>query len=173
MSINAEIRNRVYEDRLAIFRQVMPRLPEPRQLYLVPEIKHAIDGSRRSKTVKRRFGRARVLLETFVRGDRIVARWPPAKNVSAMMALLDTEDQSVWEFRIGDPRPGLRIFGMFAAKDVFIGTHCYQREDLPEGDEWPDEIKLCRHAWRNLFPAYPPLSGSNIHDFISNARLPP
>ena len=172
MSIRIEITNRVFERRLAVFTQIMPRLPDRRQIYLSPEIKQAIDGSRRNRTISRRFGQARALLETFVRGDLIVARWPPDKDVAAMVALLDPENENVWEFRIGEPRPGLRIFGRFAAKDIFIGTNCYQREDLPEGD-WPQEIKLCRHAWDSLFPTYPPLSGTGIHDFISNARLPP
>lgn len=172
MSIKAEITNRVYERRLAVFTQIMPRLPDRREIYLSPEIKQEIDGSRRNRVINRRFGHARALLETFVRGDMIVARWPPDKDVTAMMALLDPADKNVWEFRIGQPRPGLRIFGRFAAKDIFIGTHYYQREDLPEG-EWTQEIKLCCHAWNSLFPAYLPLNGTGIHDFISNARLPP
>jgi len=150
----------------------MPRLPDRREIYLEPKIKEAIDGSARNKTVARRFGRARALLETFVRGDIIVARWPPDKDVGAMMALLCPDVKNVWEFRIGEPKPGLRIFGKFAEKDVFIGTHCYQREELPKGDQWPHEIELCRHAWDGLFTAYPPLSGNSIYDFISNARLP-
>ena len=168
MSIKAEIRSRIHEGRLAVFTQAIRRLPDRRELYVAPEIKNAIDAM-----VDPRFGRARALLETFVRGEEIVARWPPDKNVTAMMALLEPGRENVWEFRICQPPRGLRLFGRFAERDIFIGTHCYKREDLPKGNKWPHQIKLCRHAWSSLFPAHPPLSSSSIHDFLGNARLPP
>lgn len=168
MSIRAEIISRVYEGRLVQFTQAIRRLPDQREIYLPPDIKETITNP----NVDRRFGRAQAMLEAFVRGDVFVVRLPPKKNVTAMMALLDPMEDDVWEFRIREPKPGLRIFGRFAEKDIFIGTHCYVRDELPK-DKWAHQIKLCRHEWKLLFPAYPALSGSNVHDFISNARLPP
>jgi hypothetical protein len=167
MSIKLDILNRVFENRLSVFAQINPRLPDRRAIYLSPQIAQDI------REMKPQFGRARALLETFIKGDQIVARWPPDTDVTPMIALLDPQDQNVWEIRIRVPKPGLRIFGMFAEKDVFIGIHCYERDALPADNNWSHEISLCRHAWGNLFPTYPPLSGSNIHDYISNARLPP
>ena len=91
------------------------------------------------------------------------------KDKSCFMKLLDPKEDEVWEIRSRDPKPSLRVFGRFVAKDVFLATHKAWREDLGAygSEEWAREIWRCKAVWRQLFPTYPPHSGVNIYDYIS------
>lgn len=177
MSIGAEIIHRIAEGRLHEFLPIMPSPNNKRRLLVTTEVQQIVDGPWSNSALSRRCGRARGWLEQFVHGDEIVARMPPSKNVNTLLALLAPAVENVWEFRIGDPRPGIRIFGRFADLDVFVATNWGKREDLDmqspaKKSEWQNEMVRCKTKWRNLFPTYNPLSGDTLHDYISNARLP-
>lgn len=55
-----------------------------------------------------------------------------------------------WELRSRKPRPSLRVFGRFAAPDVFVGTHVVERQLL--GGMWSQEFEqeklVCEDHWR-------------------------
>jgi hypothetical protein len=179
MSIQAEILQRMSEGRLVALTQVLPGPPDQRQIFAVPSVMRLFDGPWETPKQARRAGAARGLLEGFLRGDEIVGRWPPSKDVNTVIALLEPPVDNVWEFRIGHPRPGLRILGRFAERDVFIATNWLYREDFRDSStgqddqrKWRDEVIRSKTIWMQLFPPYDAYSGSTLHDFISRARLP-
>lgn len=146
---------------------------------MVPSVVDELDGPWASSHQGRRAGAARALLESFLRGDQMVGRMPPSKDVHTLIALLDPPGENVWECRVGNPRPGVRILGRFAEKDVLIATNWVNREDFrdpvtgrDDSRKWRDEIVRCKAIWNQLFPTYQPFTGNTLHDFISNARLP-
>jgi hypothetical protein len=179
MSIPAEIANRIAEGRLLAVQQVLPNGPDKRRIFAVPGVIDMLEGPWPTSQYGRRAGAARALLESFLRGDQIVGRMPPSKDVNTVIALLDPLEENVWEFRVGNPRPGVRILGRFAETDTFIATGWVNREDFTDPvtrrddpRRWRDEVLRCKTVWKNLFPSYKPFEGSTLHDFISNARLP-
>ena len=173
MSIEDEIRGRVAEGRLRRLVAVMHRSPDRRQTYMAPAVAQAVDGPWESTALEAMCGQARARLEGFMGGDLIVARMPPSKNIKTLLALLDPAGKNIWEFRIDGKSGGIRIFGRFAAKDVFVATNWKPRRWLKDDKRrWRDEIITCRTEWANLFPAYEPMRGTTIHDYISNATLP-
>lgn len=173
MSILVDIQYRVTEGRLTKLSPLMSNA-RIRSIYLSSDVKSFFEGPWSSNKEAIRAGRARAILEDFVTGAEIVGRLPPSKSVHTVIALLEPASEEVWEFRIGDPKPGVRIFGRFADKDIFIGTSWSYRESFNTEKDWRDfGFERCKTDWRNLFPAYSPHSGTSIHDYISNSRLPP
>jgi hypothetical protein len=179
MSIQGEIDARVSEGRLCLLKQVFITAPDRRLIYLVNDVLKKLNGPWPNIRDGRRAGVARALLENFARGDEVVGRMPPSKNVNTVIALLEPPADNVWEFRVGDPQPGVRILGRFAAPDIFIATNWSNREDFRDPvtkkddlRKWRNEIVRSKAIWTQLFPSYDPFIGSTIHDFISNSRLP-
>ena len=179
MSIQVEIVGRVAEGRLVALGLAMPGSPEKRRIFAVPSVIEMLDGPWTTAHLGRRAGAARALLESFLRGDQMVGRMPPSKKVNTVIALLDPAAENVWEFRVGNPRPGMRVLGRFAEQDTFVATNWLNREDFRDpltGDDdsrkWRDEVVRCKTIWSHLFPSYNPFVGSTLYDFISNARLP-
>ncbi len=114
-------------------------------------------------------------LDSFVEGRKVIAvAGHPFKGgkKSDFKRLYKARDE-VWEFRSRNPRPGIRIFGRFAAKDIFVAFGWAERPDLggPQSRAWRDAMVRCKTDWRNLFPAYDPFTGSNLYGNISNIVL--
>lgn len=179
MSIQAEIVSRIAEGRLRAPRQAMPSAPEKRRIFVVPSVIDMLDGPWTSSREGRRAGAARALLESFLRGDQIVGRMPPSKDVHTVIALLAPPVENVWEFRVGTPRPGIRILGRFAEQDTFVATNWLNREGFrdpatqqDDSRKWRDEVVRCKTIWSQLFPSYNPFVGNTLNEFINNARLP-
>lgn len=193
MSIYDEIQSRAGEGRLILLPQMMPA-PRVRSVWLAAEI---IEQARNPPDQSARNASAAVqaILESFVAGDVFVVRHPPSnnsRNVDAALALLNPAHKEAWEFRIRRPNPVIRVFGRFAAKDIFIATSWSYRAslDIPNTrngkklsereknfiveKKWRDlGLERCKADWVNLFPSYQPLRGRAVHDYVSNARLAP
>ncbi len=67
--------------------------------------------------------------------------------------------------------PQIRVFGHFAAKDVFVAFFFEYRGDLgSEADpDWLYQIRSVEHEWKQLFPAYTPLKSSDATKLFSGA----
>lgn len=172
MSIRAEIQYRVQEKRLTRLGLTMGGTIA-RLLYLTEPVLALANGPWPDAKGAKRAGKVLALLESYVAGNEIVGRMHPSKNVHTVIALLEPAIEEVWEFRIGDPHPGVRVFGRFAEKDIFIATCWGYREQFDSDRAWRDYgIERCKNDWKNLFPAYDPFRGVEIHDYLSKARLP-
>lgn len=115
------------------------------------------------------FARARQALDSFSAGRTIAIRFPPSKRSTAQLALLDPKSREIWNFRIKDPNPGLRIFGRFAAKDCFVALHYAKRDELQKPKGWEKAENKCIQQWRLIFPTFKPLSGETRDDYLSNS----
>jgi hypothetical protein len=157
-------------------RAVFAGLPARRTLYISQKIRQFISGADPTMDVKMR-GRwltAHALFESYVGGKVITAKSKP--NGKGEMAILHPWEEGIWEFRDVKPSPGLRIFGSFAQKDVFIALSGYKRLDLgsKESREWTEALESYKIHWTSLFDGhsrmYRPMSGSFPDEYLSNAR---
>ena len=105
----------------------------------------------------------------FIEGKLISVAKRPFKTKKAYMAQLHPKRDEVWEIRSRDPKPGSRVFGRFAETDVFVALTWSPREILggPGSREWKAVIRQCKTEWRQLFPAHQPISGDDLHAYIS------
>lgn len=151
-----------------------------RPIFLSEELQQVIcDGPWRDQAEETRFAAIlRTDLERFITGGRIrVSLLGHGHPTEDMKRLSGTNE--VWEIK-SERRTerGIRVFGCFAGKDVFIATHWHWRDDLEERaagkwnkpTNWPREIRRCKYKWRRLFPTYPPHTGNTIDAYISGAE---
>lgn len=122
-----------------------------------------------SRELERRFARAIPALDSFTEGLLWSVRIPPSTSVMAQIALLKDADEEVWELRIRDPKPGLRLFGRFSERDCFIALTWAERENLETDDDWLREKERCKREWRKFFPSFKPHTGSQADDYVSNS----
>jgi hypothetical protein len=144
-------------------------IPCARHIFATKEVCDAVLGPWTDAKIEARFGRARAYLDTFTSGDLMSVRMPPSRSARAMIALLEDAKDQVWEIRVRDPRPGTRIFGRFAEKDVFLALNVGFREKYKTDADWTPDIEKCKRTWRTYFPTYKPLSGGKADDYISNS----
>lgn len=175
MSIRDEIKARCDEGRLCKISPAMPTSPEVRVLYVCPEINRLlVVGPWADPKQEVRWGRLRADLDFFIEGGLVQVPTDPRRAGNAYMAQLQPASDEVWEIRSRDPKPSLRIFGRFAERDLFIALGWNERPMLgaPTRHEdgttpWRDAMVRCITDWRNLFYAYPPLTGSYPYDYLS------
>jgi hypothetical protein len=97
------------------------------------------------------------------------------------MGRLSRPADEVWDFRAIE-KPGIRIFGRFAERDIFVALTCWPRSkpidwlDRPpllktDSREFRDAIEGCKAEWRKLFHTYPPKSGAQASDYLSENVL--
>jgi len=177
MSIRDSIAFWVKEGRLHELRPVFDSDPIRRTMIISTEILELINGPWEDASWERRCGFLRGTLETFVKGQEIGVCLKPYKAANAYMGRLDNPEDEVWDVRSIDPNPGIRVFGRFAERDVFVGLLWSPRsveipysQRLPLGKkdsvEWKNAILECKSEWRKLFPSYQPVHGDEIHEYI-------
>jgi len=173
MSIHDEIKARCQEGGLYRLASLMTGTLERRGIYVTPELSTLIHGPWSDHAEERRWGAARAYLDQFITGRLIILPAGTWHN-HAYMGRLDKPEDEVWDFRIKAPRPGMRLFGRFAAKDLMVVVTWAERSQFRsrktrEGrKDWNDAIRACQVAWRNLFPTYDPLNGAYPDDYLSN-----
>ncbi len=67
-----------------------------------------------------------------------------------LMKQLKPEKFEHWELRSLRPKPSMRVFGRFAARDIFIGTHVKLRTELGAmwSFEFGQETLVCEDHWK-------------------------
>lgn len=83
---------------------------------------------------------------------------------------LEPPPRDIWEIKITEPDPQLRLFCRFAEPDTLIVTHAINRNELGDdkgGRRWRGAMSDCENTWKQLFPNTPPWSGSKSGDFIT------
>lgn len=162
MSIEDEIAHRVAN---GLLHNVRPTSGAwVREIVVTPELNQELERYGEDE----RIGQLRAFLDVYLNNRRIVV----GEGKSKLGDLKKLEGfHEVWEFRSLSPRPSLRIFGRFAAKNLFIGTRLRPRILLGEYDSifWRFEAKKCASRWRQLFQSYEPLERDTIHDYLTNA----
>lgn len=80
-------------------------------------------------------------------------------------------NSGVWEIRSVEPDPQIRVFCLFAQKDILIATHLEYRDDLGNlsSDEWKAAIKQAGEFWKSLFPDFTNLKSQTVDKLYSGA----
>ena len=132
-------------------RAVRPRSPRDtikRPIYLVPTLYEVIYTSYPASTEKDRYNSLQADLEVFLTGLPIT---------DSYLCPIRPLQRRVWEIRSKVPKPSVRIFGLFASRDVFVGTNHQVRSALGGFNslEWKQASRIARHEWKLLFHAEP------------------
>ena len=109
-------------------------------------------------------------LDSFIGGDTITVSMIPREAREAYMGILHPAMDGIWDIRSRDPRPSLRLLGGFARRDAFIGLVLYERKLLRDffSREWEFAIRQCKREWSRRFHAYTPVTGDDLHAYLSN-----
>jgi len=102
------------------------------------------------------------LFDRFISGQEISAAFK--RNIKGSnIKRLSPPNAEVWEFKV-KARPQLRVFGRFAAKDLFLAIT--GPVDRANCDFQAEKIR-CQYEWSKLLPEHSPIHGSTIDDYIS------
>lgn len=175
MSMHDLLVDAVERHRLFLVEPRMPSEPMNRDLYVTPEFHRLITGPWEDEE-QHLAGRLWAAFDRFVVGQRIsmALNNPYEKPSHTYMSRLDPTGDEVWEIRIRDPKPALRVFGRFAAKDCFVALNWAPRKDLggPGSGEFQREIRTCLARWRQIFPHHNALTGNTVNEYISEHAFP-
>jgi hypothetical protein len=115
----------------------------------------------------RRLQMVRPMLDTFINGRLIgIATKPHNKDGSAFLARVDPVQDEVWDIRVIDPVPGVRVFGRFSEFNTFVALNWNLRENLKREEHWAEQIQDCIQQWQKLFPAHSAHSSSKVSDYV-------
>lgn len=154
---------------------MVPGTPIERRLYVSNDLRGFLEGPWVDSVEEYRSGKLQAQLEMFIIGDPIsVAQNPYKKPKHAYMARVDPIADEVWDIRSRDPKPGIRVFGRFAEVDIFLALTWSERDRLAGrgSRQWRDAREECKTEWKNLFPAYNPVHGASLNDYISTNVVP-
>jgi hypothetical protein len=110
------------------------------------------------------FRRLSVLFQMFITGETISAALH-RNHKKAQWARLMPSHHEIWETRVKNTTPELRILGRFACVDVFVAFHIYEGWEL-KGRTWETAKARCQSEWSELFHGAPVHSG-DLHAYIS------
>ena len=107
--------------------------------------------------------------------DNIIARFckglivsvsRKATSVTADFKWLQDHDQA-WVLILDEPRPGWRMFGRFARKNVFVGLSCLPRHDCAPWQMYQQRATDMISDWQSRFPVEP-LRSNRYNDYFSD-----
>ncbi len=159
MSIELKIDSHLSEERLKL---VVPWVSSDRlqrRLYLTKELHDEVYGEEQNSRESEMFANLIADLEVFVTSDTIDPDY---------LRQLAPPKEGVWEIRSTRSFPQIRVFGVFAFKDCFIGTHYRHRDNL-KGKQWQKEIKLTKDIWNRLFTGYTHKKSSSRNQLFTGA----
>jgi hypothetical protein len=161
-------------DRGRLF-QVFPRLPGSpvgRVLIVNEDLKRLMTGPWTDSQEEVRCGRLWADFDRFIEGRLISVSLdhPYSKPKTTYMARLDPVEDDVFEIRSRDPKPGIRVFGRFADRDVFVALNWEYRGNLggSQDKEFDREREICKARWRQLFTTYQSISGKNLNEYFAD-----
>lgn len=163
MSIHVEIQARLSEGRLVEFETFVPI----RRMLLLPTVFSAFSEAHdpdSDEAVDMTYVQADI--ENYITNGRVTVSFQ--KEPDATFRRLSPKrgkPPNVWEMRTQKPKPGSRLFGLFAAPNVFIGTDIQPRDMISKNFE--AEMKAANSEWRKLFGCFQPLVSENHHDYIT------
>jgi hypothetical protein len=160
MSIRQMILERVQEGRLHAFYPLPLSGRRYREMYLTDELRRYFVAPQDVEV--QRLAELEADLAVFVQS--------PSVDPNYIFCLHPVRD-CVWEIRSVQPEPSIRVFGQFAAKDLFIAMHFELRSMLGEWErkEWKISKRRAGSTWRSLFPAYNPMAGNDAKLLVTGA----
>jgi hypothetical protein len=154
-------------------RRYMPartRLPAKRALFLTRRAMRDFDDPHSPTNFFSNPAQIIAAMDRWVLGQRVwsVERrgQPPA---GGFLKRLDPPPHEVWEVRVVEPRPQVRLVGRFAEKDTLLLTGFYLRDRLGDrgSAQWAAAMSDCDNDWNLLFPGIPSFAKATIHEYVS------
>ena len=177
MSIREEWQKHVADD---VLFEVKPLHGDPgaRTVLMSKEIQELVEGPWEHEQGKR-CAKLLATLQSIVVGSHMVVNLDPYSARAARMGRLHPIEDGIWDIRSRD-KPGLRIFCAFLEKNVMITFICSPRSvavpwlhrlplGIGESIEWERAIRETKREWAILFPAYTPVTGDDLNEYLSNA----
>ena len=145
--------------------------PFEREVFVSNELQELLFGPWDSVADEMNGAKSRQAIDEITTGRRLVVKLKGHIAGTSFISRLVPQTDEVWEIRVRDPRPGLRILGRFADKDLFIAFHWYLRTQLKgrRSKAFANAIVDCKAAWDELFPNRQPHSGNTVDDYLTNA----
>ena len=176
MSIDEIIKVCCDEGRLLKRIRSAARGPALRSLYIstlsihgYPPISDKLDDATDDPQTRQRWFQVAAYLDAFI--ERPSIHIPPnsRKAKYAFMSRLEPPPEELWDIRCFGSKPGLRVFGHFAARDTFIALAWDYREDLKSDLEYANAGGRCVRQWSMLFAPHGPFVGRYPDDYITGA----
>jgi hypothetical protein len=105
------------------------------------------------------------MIDTFIAGGTFPVGMDPFKKAPhSALARNAPPEQGIWDFRVRDPQPHVRIFGGFAERDIFVALDFRSREDL----DYDAAVATMKVLWTDLFGETSPIVGDDINDYLSS-----
>ena len=162
MSIVDAIREAIGRKRLFLLEPEFGSDRVTRTLLLHPELVEHFD---RAHGVPR-LGQLKADLEHFVIGGEITMCMIPRRHRTAYMGLLQPPNKGTWDIRSLKPSPGIRVFGAFADRDIFVALHWlprsipvegFDRKPLKDDElEWQFAMMEAEARWKVALPGVSP-----------------
>ncbi|WP_172125293.1 hypothetical protein [Devosia sp. 919] len=169
MSIRDAVASAVDRGELAPLSHKLPGVVAARHVFVTGEVWDFVTAGV-PKEFAHKAAEGRRMLDSFTAGNRIVVSLNPhEKPAYCQLSRNDPVAEGVWEFRIRDPKPQLRIFGCFAECDVFIALSVTPKTQLVGRLAYPLAVADNTSIWGGLFPGYLPITGEDINAYISGS----
>lgn len=171
MSIHDVIHEWKADGTLSVVQRQVQTRPAVRCVVANRFVQTMLCGPWNSSVEEDRYLTAKATIDLFIDGEVMAVRVPPSKSAKAQIALLDPNSALVWEFRTRPSqrhRYGVRVFGMFADKNLFVALSAVFKEDLLDKSEYPKEMAFCRQRWMTLFQPYNPNLGAAPDAYLSD-----
>lgn len=140
-----------------------------RRVFVSREVHYAVQPKEFAQTQEGLWKqKLRGQLDAFSEGKIFsVSEKPRDKDSSTMLARTEPPQYEVWDHRVIAPKPGLRCFGRFGGKNVFIALTWNYRRNI-RNDDWTPEINRCRDEWMNLFGLCPIFAGRHLDEYLTD-----
>ncbi len=147
MSIEQVVASHVAGGKLKLVTPMVSSDRSLRKLYLTGELFDKVYEEKECLFESEMFARLIADLEVFVVSEMIDPDY---------LWCLEPPKDGIWEIRSTRQEPQIRVFGAFAVKDIFVGTHYKLRDELgsKQSGQWKKEIMCAKRIWTSLFPAY-------------------
>ena len=150
----------------ALWRFEPPRLPIKRRLYLTATARRHLTDPGSATNVLGLRGYIQAAMTHWVTGNRV--RGDEGGNPRFLKRLCPPPPE-IWEVRVTDPTPQVRLLGRMVEPDTLILDRFHTRQFL--GDKgsaaWKEAMTAVDSALRELFPNVPLFQRQDIREYVT------
>lgn len=173
MSIHEMLETLEEEGHLIVY-PAPPGRPMRRRLYLAAGLYREMGDHRSGLKFFGQMPAVQAVFKRWVCGDSVSMRLNDNGH-EALLARLKPPPEDIWELRVTEPKPQLRIFACFAATDILVGMSAVNRDRLGrafarsgrQSKLWTEAMYGCQAEWRRLFGGAAAFRGRQARDYVS------
>jgi|SRR5699024_11097010 len=178
MSISTTLLQRLVDRRALVFIEPLRYSVALRHVLALPEAANDMDPEHCVNVRRSDMAPLRAWVDGFIGGRYVSVGTRRSRR--ADLKILEPRVDSIWELG-KQQKPGTRLFGRFARKDVFVVTSIRTSQQLYEQSSqdataerypiWDEQIALCKAEWQRLFGDQSPVTGGDMHDYLTKYNL--